>query len=160
LEPRKRRRHAGRLQEPPHRDNLNRRRRALSNAHYPSAPRAGTRGRPHRDSAGVGVRNGLRGTDAPAYARAPTPRTPSAGGAPGSSRAYLTTSVPRVHERRDREPVVGDPRLLALVEVPTLLAGKARARQRRLRRVLELEIDHDDRRDEAHLVRILDRIRT
>src|SRR5437867_3054358 len=76
----------------------------------------------------------------------------SRGGPVGGVVKRLSPSVSCVHERRDREPVVGDARLLALVEVPALLAREARARQRRLGRVLELHIDHHDRRDEAHLV--------
>src|SRR5689334_16109219 len=68
-------------------------------------------------------------------------------------------SVTGVHERRDREPVVGDAGLLPLVEVPALLAGEARARERRLGRVLELHVDHDDGGDEPALVRILDGVR-
>src|SRR5216117_4335953 len=71
----------------------------------------------------------------------------------------LSPSVSCVHERRDREPVVGDARLLALVEVPALLAREARARQRRLGRVLELHVDHHDRRDEAHLVGVFGGVR-
>src|SRR5207249_5778548 len=65
----------------------------------------------------------------------------------------------RVHQRRDREPVVGDARLLALVEVPALLAREAQARQRDLGRVLELHVDHDDGRREDALLGILDRAR-
>src|SRR5207248_6928075 len=61
-----------------------------------------------------------------------------------------------VHQRRDREPVVRDPRLLALVEVPALLAREAVARQRGPGRVLELHVDHDDRGGEDALVRVLD----
>src|SRR5437870_10499540 len=65
--------------------------------------------------------------------------------------------VPGVHQRGHVEPVLGDARPLALVEVPALLTREARARERRLGRVLELHVDHDDRRDEAHLVRVFDR---
>src|SRR5438034_6559873 len=65
-------------------------------------------------------------------------------------------SMPRVHQRRDREPVVRDPRLLALVEIPALLAREAVARERGLGRVLELYVDHDDRGGEDALVRVLD----
>src|SRR5207244_6168614 len=50
---------------------------------------------------------------------------------------FRTPLVSRRHQRRDREPVVDDARLLALVEVPALLTGKAQARERGLRRVLE-----------------------
>src|SRR5438874_12191639 len=68
-----------------------------------------------------------------------------------------TTSMPRVHQRRHREELVADPRLLALVEIPALLAREARARQRGHGGMLELQVDHDDGRLEAHLVRVLDR---
>src|SRR5919198_3520902 len=79
--------------------------------------------------------------------------------APGSMPATPPRSLmPGVHQRGDREPVVGDAGLLALVEVPALLAREARARQRGLGRVLELHVDHDDRRDEAPLVRVLDHV--
>src|SRR5207244_612142 len=63
----------------------------------------------------------------------------------------------RVAQRGHAEPGRGDARLLTLVEVPALLAREARARERRFGRVLELHVDHDDRRDEAHLVRVFDR---
>src|SRR5262245_58965097 len=59
-------------------------------------------------------------------------------------------------ERRDREPVVRDPRLLTLVEVPALLAGETRARQRSLGGVLELHVHHHDGRNEPHLVGVRD----
>src|SRR5437667_10818127 len=68
-------------------------------------------------------------------------------------------SMPRVHQRRHREELVADPRLLALIEVPALLAREAQARQRRPRRVLELQVDHDDGGLEADLVRVLDHAR-
>src|SRR3989442_11087901 len=90
-----------------------------------------------------------------------SPGTTSAATIAGSKRARRTaptTSGPlvaRVHQRRDREPVVGDPRLLALVEVPALLAREAMARQRCLRGVLELHVHHHDRRRETHLVLVL-----
>src|SRR3989449_6728487 len=70
--------------------------------------------------------------------------------------AATAVSMSRVHQRRHREPVVRDPRLLALVEVPALLARDAVARQRGLGRVLELYVDHDDRGGEDALVRVLD----
>src|SRR6266581_6546736 len=70
-----------------------------------------------------------------------------------------TTSVPRVHQRRHREELVADPRLLPLVEVPPLLTREARARERRLGRVLELQVHHHDGGLEAHLVRVLDHAR-
>src|SRR5439155_11720483 len=65
-------------------------------------------------------------------------------------------SMPRVHQRRDREPVVRDPRLLPLVEVPALLARETMARERGFGRMLELHVDHDDRGGEDALVRVLD----
>src|SRR5439155_21839021 len=68
-----------------------------------------------------------------------------------------STLMPRIHQRRHREELVADPRLLALVEVPALLAREARARQRGLGGMLELQLDHYDRTLEAHLVRVLDR---
>src|SRR2546426_1327539 len=70
-----------------------------------------------------------------------------------------STLMPRVHQRRHREELVADPRLLALIEVPALLAREAQARQRRPRRVLELQVDHDDGGLEADLVRVLDHAR-
>src|SRR6059058_4751387 len=84
----------------------------------------------------------------------------AAGSSPAAPSADLGSSsrpsVPRVHQRRDREPVVGDAGLLALVEVPALLAREAVARQGRLGGVLELHVDHDDGGYEPHLVGIVD----
>src|SRR6185369_4570296 len=65
-------------------------------------------------------------------------------------------SVSGVYERGDGEPVVRDARFLALVEVPALLAREARAREGGLGRVLELQVDHDDRGDEAALLAVVD----
>src|SRR5947208_1405674 len=70
-----------------------------------------------------------------------------------------STSMPRVHQRGHREELVGDPCLLALVEVPALLAREAVARERRLGRVLELHVHHDDGGLEPDLVRVLDHAR-
>src|SRR5205823_4282996 len=64
--------------------------------------------------------------------------------------------VARVHQRRDGEPVVRDAGLLALVEVPALLAREAVARDRRLGGMVELHVDHDDRRREDAFLGILD----
>src|SRR5207249_3976234 len=79
-------------------------------------------------------------------------RSPRSGRAPDGPPG----SMPRGHQRRDREPVLGDALLLTLVEVPALLPREAMARERRLGGVLELHVDHDDRRLEAHLVLVLD----
>src|SRR5262249_27585711 len=65
-------------------------------------------------------------------------------------------SAPGCHQGCHGEPVVADAGLLTLVEVPALLPGEAMARERRLRGVLELHVDHDDRRGELHLVGVLD----
>src|SRR5438128_10596524 len=72
---------------------------------------------------------------------------------------FRSLLVPGVHQRGYVEPVLGDARLLGLVEVPALLAREARARQRGLGRVLELHVDHDDRRCERQLVLVLDHVR-
>src|SRR5437762_13292064 len=68
-------------------------------------------------------------------------------------------SVSGIHQRCHREPVVGDARLLALVEVPALLPREAVARERGFGRMLELHVHHDDRGGEDALVRVLDRAR-
>src|SRR5207249_10943453 len=65
-------------------------------------------------------------------------------------------SVPRAHQRSDREPFLRHAGLLTLVEVPALLPGEAEARERGPRGVLELHVDHHDGRAEGHLVRVLD----
>src|SRR5262249_3528295 len=80
-------------------------------------------------------------------------RRPSTGDERDGTRAGLVAGG---DECRHREPVGGGSRLLALVEVPPLLAREAVARQRGARRVLELDVDHHDRRAEGHLVGILD----
>jgi hypothetical protein len=61
--------------------------------------------------------------------------------------------------RRDREVLGRRPRELSLVEEPPLLAREPRAREARLRRVTELNVDHDDRGQEGHL-RLVGRIRS
>src|SRR3989442_2010101 len=66
--------------------------------------------------------------------------------------------VAGVHQRGHVEPVLRDAGLLGLIEVPALLAREARARERRLGRVLELHVDHDDRRDEATVLAVVDRV--
>src|SRR5262245_53507129 len=66
--------------------------------------------------------------------------------------------VSRGDERRHGEPSIVDPGLLALVEIPPLLAREAVARQRGARGVVELHVDHHDRGDEGHLVLVLDRV--
>src|SRR2546430_12585965 len=66
--------------------------------------------------------------------------------------------MPGVHQRGHVEPVLGDAGLLGLIEVPALLAREARARERRLGRVLELHVDHDDRRDEATVLAVVDHV--
>src|SRR5213076_985250 len=89
--------------------------------------------------------------------RAARVRTPHGAESKRSRRPRArSTSMPRVHQRRHREELVADPRLLSLIEVPPLLAREAWARERRLGRVLELQVHHHDGGLEAHLVRVLD----
>src|SRR5438445_2922274 len=86
------------------------------------------------------------------------PGPPAIAWRPRGATSSTLRSVSGVHQRGHREPVVGDARLLALVEVPALLAREARARQRGLGRVLELQVYHDDRRDEAAVLPVVDHV--
>src|SRR5213593_2172211 len=71
---------------------------------------------------------------------------------------FRSLLVPGVHQRGYVEPVLGDARLLGLVEVPALLAREAGARERGLGRMLELHVHHDDRRDEAAVLPVVDHV--